>query len=271
MAPKVGSHPFVDPSEEKWINVTWMPHTALSQTSHVCLTIRSAHAVIDAPAIHHLPEWRVRIGVYGIAGLPLVPLRSHTTSAPLSKRRQDSTSSSPRVSVSKATHDCAWDCFVHVPIRWRDLPRDAYLHFEILTADQAVYQTTMPFFSKFGKLSTGLRKLALDSSSLDPSRNYGLVSGSARDDSSNEDDPIWKAVVALDQLGRMEERNRTNPSANNSFGQVPCVPWLDSMVKERAMKVIADAVADGMVSRCQIGHPLLITEEISRFVSYPTY
>jgi Phosphoinositide 3-kinase C2 len=256
MAPKAGSLPMggggfvADPTKEKWVSVTWMPHTALSQTSHVCLTVRSAHAVLDGfdyyPDTAVLPEWRVRIGVYGIAGLPLVPLQSHSTSAPVTKGR---VAPSPRVTVSKATHDCVWDCFVHIPIRWRDLPRDAYLHFQVVgQADAVVYQTTMPFFSQYGKLVTGLQKLALSSSPLDPTRNHGLVSvGTRESNDDDEDDPVWKAVATLDQLERMEERARSNPAASDTFGQVPSVPWLDAMLKERAQKVIADAIADGTV------------------------
>jgi hypothetical protein len=34
-------------------------------------------------------------------------------------------------SVSNATHSCRWDSLVQIPIRWRDLPRDAYIHFVI--------------------------------------------------------------------------------------------------------------------------------------------
>jgi hypothetical protein len=156
MAPKLGvaTGAVLDPTKEKWVNVTWMPHTTLSQTSHVCLTIRSAHASLDLLHnnrfdydSHHQPEWKVRIGVYGIAGLLLVPVYSHTTAAPVYSRKRstqepalasDSNISNQegepglRATVSNATHDCWWDCSVQMPIRWRDLPRDAYLGFEVL-------------------------------------------------------------------------------------------------------------------------------------------
>lgn len=148
--------------------------------------------------------------------------------------------------VSKATHNCVWDCFVHIPIRWRDLPRDAYLHLEVLgQAESVVYQTTMPFFSQYGKLVTGLQKLDLSSFPLDPNRNHGLVSANAKKD--DDDNPAWKAVVTLDRLERIEERSRTNPAANETFGQMPSVPWLDAMLKERAKQVIADVITDGTV------------------------
>jgi hypothetical protein len=126
---------------EKWVEVTWMPHTTLSQTSHVCLTIRSAHASLDALLTDQPQEWKVNVSVYGVAGLLLVPVLSHTPAAQVSSRkrtRDESTtateqqSRAPRPTVSKATHDCIWDTFVQIPIRWRDLPRDAYLLFEVL-------------------------------------------------------------------------------------------------------------------------------------------
>jgi hypothetical protein len=127
------------------VQVTWMPHTTLSQTSHVCLTIRSAHASLDALLTDddRPQDWKVRVSVYGVAGLLLVPVFSHTPAAQVRsrKRARDEPSSAlaagqqsraPRPTVSDATHDCIWDTYVTIPIRWRDLPRDAYLLFEVL-------------------------------------------------------------------------------------------------------------------------------------------
>jgi len=134
MPPKI----LIDPTKEKWVNVTWMPHTNLSQSSHVCLSVRSAHAILDDLEYDlQEPEWRVRIGVYGLAGLPLVPVQSHTTAAVCMKRtRQPNNSKKEQTghvaSVFLATHDCHFDYFINIPIRWRDLPRDAYLLFEVL-------------------------------------------------------------------------------------------------------------------------------------------
>jgi hypothetical protein len=133
-------------TSEKWVQVTWMPHTTLSQTSHVCLTIRSAHTSLDALLTDddRPQDWKVRVSVYGLAGLLLVPVFSHTPAAQVRSRkraRKESTtaaaaaaqqSRAPRPTVSNATHDCIWDTFVQIPIRWRDLPRDAHLLFEVL-------------------------------------------------------------------------------------------------------------------------------------------
>lgn len=306
----------VNEQTTKWVNVTWMPHSTLSPTSHVCLMIRSAHVTFDPlyqytnhnnsfynnTADHHPMEWKIRIGVYGIAGLLLVPIVTNTTATPVHSRRKNSYSAmgeeddfeevegededdgndnrtNPKKSVVKATilnatHDCWWDYLVQIPIRWRDLPRDAYLQFEVLAGsqDHIVYTTTFPFFSQYGKLVTGLQKLPLHhhhSSSnallLNPNRNHGLVPMMNDDDDDNNDekqpdsdnvsmeeyDPVWTSCCILDQLNRMEQRSRRNPSSssssavyhhnpNDEFGQVPSVPWLDAMLKERAEKIIAE-------------------------------
>jgi len=103
----------------------------------------------------------------------------------------------------------------------------------------------MPFFSQYGKLRTGLQKLDLSSSPLDPKRNHGLVSEDTKTD--DDDDPVWRAVLMLDQLERMEARARTSPPAAQVFGEIPSVPWLDALQKERAKQVIAEAFADGNV------------------------
>ena len=254
MAPKTGILPAGGVVDPKWVTTTWIPHTTLGQTSHVCLTIRSAHVVLDqlnCPVSENLPEWRVRVGVYGIAGLPLVPLQVHTTAAPVQQRgdpeQQSGTGRTAplRMVVSKATHDCQWDVFIHVPIRWRDLPRDAYLLFEILShGDTMVYQSTMPFFTRYGKLKGGLQKLKLSNAPLDPHQNYGLV-GSNEEEDSGDDDPVWQAIGVRDELERMEQRAMTN---NDTFGQIPSVPWLDNLEKERAKKIIAQALQQKDVS-----------------------
>jgi phosphatidylinositol 3-kinase len=233
--------------DTKWVNVTWMPHTTLSQTSHVCLTIRSAHASLDDLLIDdRSQEWKVRVGVYGIGGVSLVPVATHTPCAPVQSRRkqeqQETTgeSSRPKPTVSSATHDAYWDYFIHLPIRWRDLPRDAYLLFEILGGTQVVvYQGTMPFFSRYGKLATGLQKVTVQAGPLD-TRNHGLMPLVGRKDHDDDidDDPVWKASYILDQLNKRDERP---PATATQFGEIASVPWLDGLLRERAMEVLEDA------------------------------
>jgi Phosphoinositide 3-kinase C2 len=287
-----GGHGKVAPpsdSQEKWVNVTWMPHSALSQTSHVCLIIRSAHATFDPIYDRHYSsefytdenpvEWKIRIGVYGISGLLLVPVYTNSTAAPLVSRRKSkhltkeqnigqrhsdvkeySTISSRdclMTTILNATHDCWWDCLVQIPIRWRDLPRDAYLHFEVLGQHNVIVSsTTLPLFSKYGKLVTGLQKLKLESKPLHADINYGLESFGSEyenfakhDYSDDQQDPVWKACCILDQLSRLEKQSRS-PTMNNNddFGNIPCVPWLDSMLKVRAEQIIAEASIGSDVS-----------------------
>ena len=242
MAPKSDAGT-VDPTKEKWVTTTWIPHTTLSQTSHVSLTIRSAHVVLDTlsyPVDDNLPEWRIRIGVFGVAGLPIVPLHVHTTAAPVRKCAGEVPSSS-RVVLSQATHDCQWDTFVHIPIRWRDLPRDGYLAFEVLShGENAVYYTKMPFFNRYGKLKGGLQRLGLSSVPLNTHQNHGLVGCSSEE--KDAQDPVWQAILLLDELERMEDRARANLATADTFGQTPCVPWLDNLEKERSKKVISEAL-----------------------------
>lgn len=125
-------------ANEKWVNVTWMNASTLSSTSHVCLSILSAHTEIDL-LDHPLPiEWKVRISVYGIGGLPLTPLTCQTPTAQLRSitSRSDENAEDPKPAVKETTHACYWEYFIQMPVRWRDLPRDAYLLFEILGEEQ---------------------------------------------------------------------------------------------------------------------------------------
>jgi hypothetical protein len=112
--------------DEMWVNVLWMPHSSLSQTSYVTLTIRSAHMNRDRLDLDH--EWRVEISIHGMAGLDLVSLSTSTTAAALGPR----TFPIRNPSISNATHECIWNQVLQSPIRWRDLPRDAYLRFRVV-------------------------------------------------------------------------------------------------------------------------------------------
>ena len=116
-----------------------------------------------------------------------------------------------------------------------------------------MYEATLPFFSLYGKLVTGLQKIELKPSPLDTDCNFGVhqlqsrsqrsgTRNSSSDNLDDDDDPIWKASCILDQLQRFEEsaRSPSNKSERlNSFGQVPSVPWLDAMMKERASDILA--------------------------------
>jgi hypothetical protein len=189
----------------KWVNVNWMPHTSLAQSSHVCFIMRSAHVTLDdvsnndtirlafnnnhttattTTTTASVPRrLRVRITIHGVAGPQLVPVACHTPTVSLSprystsvkKEEEDTTAhndefrsslhagaggeeekvggnggastdrmtmtSDPPPKVTRASHDCTWNTFVQLPIRWRDLPRDAYLYFEVLGVHDTVVST----------------------------------------------------------------------------------------------------------------------------------
>lgn len=130
-----------------------MPHTSLAPTSHVTLAVRSAHASLLDPRFSSSPhstettgddrtnvhinleasrDWNIRISLHGYGGVELVPIDCRTPSAPLKKRSSETRDWFFRPTVSQATHDCRWDFVAKLPLRWRDLPRDAYLFFRVV-------------------------------------------------------------------------------------------------------------------------------------------
>lgn len=241
--------------KEKWVDVTWMPHTSLSQTSHVCLMIRSAHVSLeelDSDSNHE--ERKVRVGIYGVGGLALVPISCHTPTALLNERsvlseeddhtKEEKTDNFLRPSVARATHDCFWDCSICLPLRWRDLPRDAYLLFDVLSyGGIVVYQATLPLFSKFGKLLTGLQRSELKASVTMNTENHGLFPLQTRDEEVTDpvnSDSVWKASLILNELQRFDEKG---PLVSNlaAFGEIPKVPWLDILEKEQAEAILKTA------------------------------
>ena len=141
--------------DNMWVTVTWMPHSCLSQSSHVSLGVRSIHAILDDPLTGSASdEWRVQVSVCGMAGLYLVPVTASSTSSPILSRmgpQSDDTGflSDRRLypSVSNATHDCILDQVLQIPIRWRDLPRDVYLAIEVLGQVDTVVSYTFPVSS----------------------------------------------------------------------------------------------------------------------------
>jgi hypothetical protein len=126
-----------------WVNVSWMPHSCLSQTSHLYFSIRSVLTVIEDQFFHQPEEeWQVRATVNGVAGISLVPVATTTSTAPLLSIRDflDSKEQHGMFDkdaewlplVSNVTHICKFDSVLNIPIRWRDLPRDACLVLEVL-------------------------------------------------------------------------------------------------------------------------------------------
>lgn len=236
---------------EKWVQVSWMSHTNLSQTSHISLIVRAATVNFGRILFEteEIKEWNTRVEIFGLGGLPLLPVSASTVGACV--RRMQTAASQPY--VSNATHECRWDYLIQLPVRWRDLPRDAYLLFEITGTDGDVfYRTTMPFFSRYGRMLTGIQKLKLQTDELDSNRNHGLVDmGGEANDSS--EDSVWKAVQDLKTIEEAEARIRSaGPRARRTFGQPQCVPWLDALTKQQAMNVIKDHMHDADVSGSQL-------------------
>jgi hypothetical protein len=135
-APRASGAP--SSTDNLWVTVTWMPHSCLSQSSHVSLGVRSIHAILEDSLAGSAPgEWRVQVSMRGMAGLSLVPVTSSSTSSPILSRKEGDEaqfSCDRRLHpwVSNATHDCILDQVLQIPIRWRDLPRDSYLAIEVL-------------------------------------------------------------------------------------------------------------------------------------------
>jgi Phosphatidylinositol 3- and 4-kinase/Phosphoinositide 3-kinase family, accessory domain (PIK domain) len=172
----------------------------------------------------------------------------------------------------------------------------------------------MPFFTRHGRLKTGLQRLELVSptESLDGvnnKRNHGLYQphlfGKHQQNSNNDnpfsndgitaEDPIWKASCILDQLERFEERaNKATATTTTaaavptgigpataatstgttaavppsgtaaSFGEIPSVPWLDALQKERCKQILAHhaaATAHNHANILSLGTPAFSTNE----------
>jgi hypothetical protein len=136
--------------DDKWVPVSWMPHTTLSQTSHVVVEIRSALVVVSAGVNSIVnssferrqvsKEWRVEATIQGMAGLAMVSslLPCQTPAAAVVDASSSSSVSSAAAShqqlaILGANRVCQWDRVVHLPMRWRDLPRDAYLQLQVLS------------------------------------------------------------------------------------------------------------------------------------------
>jgi hypothetical protein len=110
----------------------------------------------------------------------------------------------------------------------------------------------MPFFSRYGKLSTGLQRLKLESYPLATDLNHGLQplqpQGENTNDWGDDEDPVWKASCILHELEQQEESSKSAPTTQrpSSFGQTTRVPWLDALQKQRALQILEAARANQM-------------------------
>jgi hypothetical protein len=106
-----------------------------------------------------------------------------------------------------------------------------------------VYQATLPIFSKFGKLLTGLQRSELKASVTMNTENHGLFPLQTRDEEVTDpvnSDSVWKASLILNELQRFDEKG---PLVSNlaAFGEIPKVPWLDILEKEQAEAILKTA------------------------------
>ena len=126
--------------QQQWVTVSWMPHASLSQSSYISFRVRSLLACRNESLKQQPDDWQVKITIHGIAGLDLVPVASMTEFAPLVPIARSESMSDVKKQpqeqtwnpmVSDSTHKCQWDSMISIPLRWRDLPRDAYLKFQV--------------------------------------------------------------------------------------------------------------------------------------------
>jgi hypothetical protein len=100
----------------------------------------------------------------------------------------------------------------------------------------------MPFFDRFGKLETGLRRLELHKT-LQAGRNLGLHTlhpSNYVKESWEDKDPVWKASCILDSLRRAEDHAMQSPTPTliANYGETPSISWLDRMEKQRSLDAI---------------------------------
>lgn len=119
-----------------------------------------------------------------------------------------------------------------------------------------MYHGSLPLFSGYGKLHTGLIRVELQSPSdeKESRRNPGLLPPPRKTDPPEwqEDDPVWKASRILDQLDFMEESKVDGSTpvgvSSSRFGKLPAVPWLDNIVRQNCEKELEEAKQKSEVS-----------------------
>ena len=173
--------------QNQWVDVTWMPHSSLSQASHV--TIKISEVGLKKECVVRVG---VVLGVMGNNDINTIPAQ---TSASVKQFGQ----------------------VLQLPIRWRDLTRDASLNFEILGPGRIVlYEAAYSLFDMYGRLKTGLQRI--------------ILCGEAHVES---EDRVWSAQHTLYQLDHLSQKPR--------FGQVQSVPWLDAITRKHCHDVIQEA------------------------------
>lgn len=108
-----------------------------------------------------------------------------------------------------------------------------------------MFTASLAFFDTYGKLRTKLQKIELENPELVDDRGNRGVSSirvQRRKVDHDDEDPVWKSSVILDELERFEQ-NRTAVKQERSLGVIPSVPWLDYLTKERCDDELTDISA----------------------------
>lgn len=68
------------------------------------------------------------------------------------------------------------------------------------------------------------------------------------DKSDNNSDPVWEACCVLDQLERLEQQARNPSKAEQKFGRMQSVSWLDALTKARNEAILEEFISSREVS-----------------------
>jgi hypothetical protein len=231
-----------------------LSHSNISQTSHMAVAIRSLAAspppqcngydlyglhggrrTPEAPyVVSSTMELRVSAQVHGVGGLPLCSSPILTRCQELLPTSSSSAGTQQHLAVSEATHMCHFQDVLHLPVRYKDLSRDACIAFTVKgPSGRVIWGTTLELFDETGRLRTGLQKLRLyPGMEADGGMNYASKGATPGIEEEKEDsDPKWKASLVLHAL----ERSEKNPQAHDD---VPSVPWLDKFTKQRCHQIL---------------------------------
>ena len=202
----------------------------------------------------YAPECRVEASIYGY-GLPLQAAPISTKFSPLLPYNNHTTNSGSGIIPSSQQHadfkcgkdwsTVTFDTMVSLPVRWRDLSRDACLTLNVYCdggvsnhdgdaqqqqqqqhnnkngqSEQRVWGTTLPLFDEHGRLRSGLYKLKLYPNMLaDGGMGYQSMGG------TNEEEDVVPIETFLE--GGATPGIRKSKGNNNNNNNTYHSKWLD--------------------------------------------
>lgn len=229
------------------------------------------------------PTYRVQATVTGL-GLPLhvTPVQTPSSSS-LRKTGTKDTTEKP-FPATDCTLSCTWDetngrnhnLSLHserknvlvLPVRYRDLSRDATISLQVITTGGELVATThCTLWDQRGKLKMGLHRLKL----LQGFNNMIDNRETCRDEEYSEEDEKWNASLIIDQLDQFqqttmhqleqkkakyntihEDKDQCNlpsrdivqeMSINNATSPLQPLPWLDKITRQHCMDILQDDLA----------------------------